>query len=134
MKPIGKRASNLFLFLVFLQAMHSIEEYTGKLWDNFPPATFLCGLISDDLETGFLIANIGIFVIGIACWFFIVHKRSPLSQRVIWIWIIIELINGVGHPIWSLMQQSYTPGVITAPILLITAILLIKATNSKLPS
>lgn len=134
MKPLKKQASFLFLLLVFLQAMHSIEEYAGKLWDNFPPATFLCGLISDDLETGFLIINIGIFVIGIACWLFIVRKRSPLSQRIIWIWIIIELINGVGHPVWSLMQQSYTPGVITAPLLLITALLLIKATSSKLPS
>jgi len=134
MKTIEKRASDLFLFLVFIQAMHSIEEYTGKLWNNFPPATFLCGLISNDLETGFLILNIGIFVIGIACWSFIVRKRSPLSINIIWIWIIIELINGVGHLVWSLMQQSYTPGVITAPFLLINALLLINATISKLPS
>ena len=125
---------SLFLLLVILQAMHSIEEYTGKLWDNFPPATFLTGLISNDLETGFLITNIGIFAVGMACWFLIVHRRSPLSQRIIWIWIIIELINGLVHPAWSLMQQSYTPGVITAPFLLITALLLIKATSSKLPS
>ena len=134
MKLIGKRASNLFLLLVFLQGMHSIEEYMGKLWDNFPPATFLCSLISKDLETGFLIANIGIFVVGLVCWLFIIRKKSPPSKSIIWIWITIELINGVGHPVWSLMQQSYTPGVITAPFLLITALLLLKATNSKLPS
>jgi hypothetical protein len=48
--------------------------------------------------------------------------------------IIIELKNGVGHPVWSWMQHSYTPAVITAPFLLVTALLLIKSISSKLPS
>jgi hypothetical protein len=42
----------------------------------------------------------------------------------VWIWIAIELVNGVGHPLWSLVQGGYTPGVVTAPILLVLALVL----------
>ena len=37
---------------------------------------------------------------------------------------MIETTNGVGHPLWSLRQGGYTPGVITAPILLVLALYL----------
>jgi hypothetical protein len=39
-----------------------------------------------------------------------------------WVWIAIELVNGVGHPLWSVVRGGYTPGVATAPILLVLAI------------
>jgi len=123
---MNNKTSKLFLLIVLFQGLHSIEEYLGRLWENFPPASFLCSLISNDLETGFLIINIGLFVVGASCWWFVVRRNKSYAKNIVGIWIIIELINGIGHPIWSLMQQSYTPGVITAPILFITAILLIK--------
>lgn len=37
---------------------------------------------------------------------------------------MVEIINGLGHPLWSLLQGHYTPGVATAPILLVLAITL----------
>jgi len=120
-----------FLILVILQGFHSIEEYIGKLWESFPPATFLCGLISDDLERGFLIINIGLFIIGMLFWLFIVRKNRSFSLIILWIWIGIELVNGVGHPIWSVMENSYTPGLITAPLLFIAAIHAIRTLFQK---
>jgi hypothetical protein len=42
----------------------------------------------------------------------------------VWIWIGVELVNGVGHPLWSLVQGGYTPGVATAPVLLVLALTL----------
>ena len=39
-----------------------------------------------------------------------------------WAWVTIELINGVVHPLWSLLQFHYTPGLLTAPILLLLAL------------
>lgn len=116
-----------YLLLVLAQAAHSIEEYIGRLWENFPPATYLCSLISDDLEKGFLIINFGLFVFGIGSWYFLVRKNHITAPIVIWFWIIIELINGVGHPIWAIVQGRYQPGVITAPLLLIIAILLLRS-------
>jgi hypothetical protein len=40
-------------------------------------------------------------------------------------WATIEVINGIGHPLWTLRQGGYTPGVITAPVLLVLALLVI---------
>ena len=66
----------LFLILVLVQGLHSLEEYIGKLWESFPPATILCGLVSENLLTGFLIINIGLFCI----WSFMLGFSS--SERI----------------------------------------------------
>ncbi len=123
---MNQRIKILFLIIVLLQGLHSCEEYIGKLWENFPPATFLCSLVSDNLKTGFIIINIGLFVLGILAWLIPIRKEYSWGKFLIWFWILIELMNGIGHPIWTIMQKGYTPGVITAPFLLITAITLLK--------
>jgi hypothetical protein len=46
------------LALVATQAAHSIEEYVGHRYEVFPPARAVSGLISDDLERGFVIFNV----------------------------------------------------------------------------
>jgi hypothetical protein len=114
-----------FLLLVLVQGLHSIEEYLGRLWENLPPATVLCNLVSENPATGFLIINIGLFVFGLLGWLFAVRNGTSLAPPIIWFWIIIEIINGIGHPAWSLFQGAYTPGVFTAPFLLILAIFLL---------
>ena len=125
-----------FLVLVLVRGLHSMEEYVGKLWENFPPARALCGLVSDNLENGFLIINSGLFVFGLWCWFFPIRKNYFYARFLIWFWIVLELINGIGHPIWTILQKAYTPGIFTAPILLVIAIILLRMqlnekTNSK---
>ena len=120
------RITTAFLILVILQAFHSLEEYLGKLWDVFPPARFLTGIIANNRETGFLIINIGLFLFGLWCWLFPVRKGYASAARFIWFWIIIEIINGIGHPLWTLTQMEYEPGLITAPFLLVISIFLIK--------
>ena len=40
----------------------------------------------------------------------------------VWLWIVVETINGIGHPVWSAWQRAYTPGVLTAPFLLVLAL------------
>ena len=120
-----------FLILVLVQGLHSIEEYFGKLWESFPPARVLCSLVSDNLVTGFLIINIGLFVFGLWCWFFPIRENYYYTQFLIWFWIILELINGIGHPIWTFIQKEYTPGMITAPILLLLALYLLRKQLNK---
>ena len=44
--------------LVLAQAAHSIEEYIGHLWKSFPPARFVTGLVSSNLERGFVVINL----------------------------------------------------------------------------
>jgi hypothetical protein len=110
--------------LVTAQAAHSIEEYVGHLWETFPPATFLTGLISPDRELGFIIINVSLVAFGVWCAIWPVRKQWRSAAPLIWFWIVIETINGIGHPIWSFMQRGYTPGVLTAPVLLVLALYL----------
>ena len=46
-------------------------------------------------------------------------------------WIVIELINGIGHPLWSIVQRRYTPGAVTAPLLLVTTLVLLTRLRSS---
>ena len=116
-----KRFQFTFAALVFVQALHSIEEYMGKLWESFPPAEFLTGLVSQDHRLGFLIINISLVAFGCWCVLWPVRRRWTSVSAFALVWIVIEVINGIGHPFWTLQQGQYTPGVITAPILLVLA-------------
>jgi hypothetical protein len=118
------RVQIAFGALVLAQAAHSVEEYAGRLWESFPPARFLTGLISRDLETGFLVINLGLVAFGVWCFLWPVRRGWPAAIPLAWAWVTIQLINGVGHPLWSLRQGGYTPGVATAPLLLILALYL----------
>ncbi|MCD4820427.1 MAG: HXXEE domain-containing protein [Candidatus Cloacimonetes bacterium] len=116
----------VFLILVIVQGLHSVEEYIGKFWEIFPPARFIDSLISENLETGFIIINIGFFIFGIWCWFFPVLRNYNYARRIIWFWIVIEMINGIGHSFWALYEREYVPGIVTALILLILSIYLMR--------
>jgi hypothetical protein len=118
------RITSTFGALVAVQAAHSIEEYVGRLWESFPPAAFVTGLVSTDREVGFLILNIAIVALGVWCLLWPVRGNWPSAHAILWTWVLIETINGVGHMVWSLVQGSYTPGVLTAPILLLVALYL----------
>ena len=120
------KTTTIFLILVLLQAAHSVEEYVGRLWEVFAPARYLTGLISNNHDFAFLILNIGFIVFGIFCWLFIISTKSEISTIILWFWIIIELINGLGHTIYAIFQKEYVPGLITAPLIFITALFLVK--------
>ena len=113
-----------FAALVFAQAAHSVEEYVGRLWESFPPARLLTGFISSDRELGFIVLNSALVAFGAWCLFWPVRRSWPSAAGLMWFWIVIETINGIGHPLWSLRQGGYTPGVLTAPILLVLAVYL----------
>lgn len=118
------RIDAAFGALVLAQGAHSIEEYLGRLWESFPPARFLTGLFPFDRELTFIILNVAIVGFGLWCLLWPVRRSWPSAVGLMWAWVVIETINGVGHPLWSLRQGGYTPGVITAPILLVVALYL----------
>ena len=118
------RFQSSFLLLVAIQAAHSVEEYSGRLYDVFPPARFVTGLVSQDRERGFVILNAALIMFGFLCFLGPIRRQWPSAVLVAWIWVAIELVNGIGHPLWSLIQLRYTPGVATAPLLLLVALYL----------
>lgn len=118
MKPTVRGA---FGALVLAQAAHSAEEYAGRLWESFPPARFLTGLVSSNLEVGFLVLNVSLVAFGLWCFIWPVQRQWPSARALAWFWVGLELINGVGHGIWSARQGGYTPGLATAPLLFVIA-------------
>ena len=110
--------------VVLAQAAHSAEDYVGRLWESFPPARFVSGLVSDNLERGFLLANVLLVAFGLWAWLGPVRRKEPLGELMAWIWVAIEVVNGIGHPLWALQQGTYTPGLATAPLLVVLALFL----------
>ena len=113
-----------FRALIVTQAAHSVEESVGRLWESFPPARFVSGLLGMDREVGFIGLNIALVAFGAWCALVPVRRSWPSAAGFVWFWIVIETINGIGHPLWSLRQGGYTPGVLTAPLLLVLALYL----------
>lgn len=116
------RLQAAFGALVLAQAAHSIEEYVGRLWESFPPARFLTGLVATDRQQGFLVLNILFVAFGIWCFLWPFRRGWPSAVTFGWAWVGVELLNGIVHPSWSLLQGGYTPGVATAPVLFILAL------------
>ena len=113
-----------FLLLVLVQALHSIEEYYGKLWEVYAPAKFITSLVSRDLEEGFVIINVALFIVGMLIWYAVARDTSSAIVPV-WVLTIMEIINSIGHSVWAIMERDYVPGVATAPVLFILAVYLL---------
>ena len=60
-----QRLDASFVALLLVQAIHSVEEYFGKLWESFPPARAVSSLVSQGLERGFLILNLALVAFGV---------------------------------------------------------------------
>ena len=110
--------------LLLVQAVHSVEEYIGRFWESFPPARFLTGLVSQDREWSFVALSILLLAFGLWCLLWPVRRGWPSGWYIAWAWATVEAINGIVHPVWSLHQGGYTPGLATAPLLLLSSVYL----------
>ena len=119
-----RRIQLTFLALIAVQAAHSLEEVRGRLYEVFPPARLVSGLISNDLERGFLIGNVCLVAFGVWCFLWPIRREWRAAVGLAWLWAGIELINGTVHPLLSLLAGGYTPGVATAPLLFALALYL----------
>jgi len=119
-----ERRQASFLALVAAQTAHSIEESVGRLYDVFPPAVFLSGLVSEDRRLAFIALNLALIAFGVLCFLGPVRRQWSSAVAVGWLWVGLELVNGSVHLLWSIYRRGYTPGVATAPLLLVFALLL----------
>ena len=122
---LSNRFATTFALLILAQAAHSIEEYIGRLWESFPPARVVAGLVSDDLRFGFLLVNMALVTFGVWCYLWPVSRGWRAARAIALGWALVELINGAGHPLWSIRQGGYTPGVATALLLFALAVALL---------
>ena len=111
----------VFLLLVLAQAAHSIEEYATELYEVFPTARFVSGLVSDDLATGFAVGNALFVAFGLWCYAMPVRSGWPSARGLAWFWVLVEVGNGVLHSALAISRGGYFPGVATAPVLFVLA-------------
>ena len=123
----------LFGLLVAAQAAHSIEEWAFGLYDSFPPARFVTGLVAADRERGFVVVNVALVAFGAWCLVEPVRRGWPSSRAIVAGWSVVETANGIGHLLWSVIQRSYTPGVATAPVLLVLGVALLRRLSPSQP-
>ena len=115
------RSQLVFLLLVLAQAAHSIEEYATELYEIFPTARFISGLLSDDLATGFAVGNALFVAFGLWCYVMPVRSGWLAARGLAWFWVIVELGNGVLHSSLAISRGGYYPGAVTAPVLFVLA-------------
>jgi hypothetical protein len=120
-------AGRAFLALILVQAVHSTEEYFARLYDVLAPARFVSGLFFTDHRIGFVIFNVSLIAFGLWCCFGPVRHSWQSATAISWFWVVLELLNGAIHIGWALAVGAYRPGLMTAPVLVVTALILARA-------
>jgi hypothetical protein len=119
-----RRVRLAFLILVLAQTAHSIEEYSTRLYEIFPPARFLSGLLTQDHAVGFVIINLAINALGYGLFFITTRRESSAGRIWLWGWVVIELANGATHLMIAASRGQYFSGAATAPFLIAAALAL----------
>ena len=134
-REIHRLIRPLFVALIAVQGLHSLEEYLTKLYNVFTPARYLSGLFTTDLRLGFAGFNAALLGFGIWCYVFRVRPNHPRAAGWIWFWVLLELGNGAGHLALAVLRGPYFPGAATAPFLLVLAgILAYRLSRIPLPN
>jgi hypothetical protein len=131
------RIQRAFLALVLTQGVHSIEEYALRFYEVFPPAQLLGELIPGIAHPGFIAVNLSVFLLGLWCFFFRVRPGAENGAGWVGLWVVVELFNGVAHPIWALSAGAYRPGLVSSPVLFALAVYLavwLRASRPRDPS
>jgi hypothetical protein len=108
----------VFLLLVAVQAVHSVEEYVWRLYDALAPARYVSTLLGLDPARGFAIVNVALFAFGLWCYWARVRPGRRAWRALAWFWAVLEIANGLGHGALALAAGGYFPGLATAPALL----------------
>ncbi len=118
---VQRRHQLVFALLILVQAAHSVEEYTTGLYEVFPPARYISGLVSDDLAVGFAIVNATLVAFGIWCYLVPIRSGRSSSRGWAWPWVLLELGNSIAHGIMAFSAGGYFPGALTAAPLFVVA-------------
>ncbi len=128
MKP-----QSLFAILILCQAAHSTEETVYALYDWLPYIRWADEVFSSGALVLFVFGNVAFVLFGCWCYLFRVKTRTANAGFFVMLWAVIEILNGILHPVWSLIAGRYVPGTATAPFLFVLGVLLLWRWNTKLP-
>lgn len=120
-----------YWLLGLAQAAHSIEEMRMRLYDFFWIAT---GRIHEVFPSvtqvrmsaqTFALLNLT-FIAVLLGTVPAVRARAPFALGLAGIAATIEVLNGIGHTAGAIWFGRYVPGVLTAPALFVTGVLVLR--------
>src|SRR6476660_7313284 len=129
---MNRLSRDAFLALILTQAAHSTEEYFTRLYEVLAPARIVSGFLFGDPRIGFVIFNVSLVVFGLWCYFGPVRHGSRSATALAWFWAVLEMLNGAVHIVWAIAVGSYRPGLLTAPLLVLIALVLASALRAPL--
>jgi hypothetical protein len=115
---MNREIRNAFLALIFLQAVHSVEEFSFGFYKKFPPMIALYENAPPLARPAFALSNFILVLIGLACFYYWVRPARKGGRTIVWIWIILEAGNVIAHLVWAILIGGYNPGLVTAIIFL----------------
>ena len=121
---MSRLARAAFLALVLVQAAHSVEEYSTRLFDKLAPARYVSEMFGFDRRIGFVIFNASLVAFGLWCFFGPVRHGARPAPALAWSWAVLEALNGSTHVVWAALAGGYRPGLATAPLLVAAALFL----------
>ena len=98
-----------FTILLGIQIFHSIEELSNGFHEKFP-------LVKMKFHT-FLFFEILFFVFWVAVFFF---KGFQYRDQFMAMFNVLMFSNGLWHMVWWGIVKKYVPGLVTAPLFVIT--------------
>lgn len=101
-------AYGYFVLLGLTQLVHSQEE----IWTNFHKHWFVFAM-----PRWVFIAFEVLFSIPIIA--YIANPYLPFADVYMPAFALLMLINGIGHIVWGLVEKSYVPGLVTAPLFVV---------------
>lgn len=121
------KVAHSFWLLGLFQVAHSIEETASQLYLKFGPMTeaihklfpwFPVFEIGADLFACLNYVLVG-FVLGSVP---VAEKGTKLGFRLMWLWGIVELLNGAFHIGTWIVTKSYFPGGFTGPLFFVISL------------
>ncbi len=101
---------HLYPALVIAQFLHGFEDFIAGFHTAFPVYS-LAGEF-------FVLLHLGLFLLLASLIPSVAHGRR-WALKLAKLFAIVEIVNGTGHLMISLVEWSYYPGAWTAPLLLI---------------
>ncbi len=108
----------VFLTVIILQAVHSLEEYAFHFYERFPLAEILNDQIPGLARSLFIAFNVSLLLFGLLTYWLLVRGKQRFTRAFVGIWAGIELYNGLAHLVWAISIRDYSPGLVSAPFLL----------------
>jgi hypothetical protein len=102
-----------FLMLIAVQALHSVEEFSFKFYEVFPPMRLLYRDAPHLAGPAFIISNIALATVGLVCLLGWVWPARRGARAVVWAWVGGEAFNVIAHCVWAILVRGYNPGLVT---------------------